>query len=33
MVDCVRVGVVISASREGTLADPTALYLQMLAPH
>ena len=33
MVDCVSVGVVISASREGTLADPTALYLQMLAPH
>ena len=33
MVDCVSVGVVISASREGTLVDPTALYLQMLAPH
>ena len=33
MVDCVSAGVVISASREGALADPTALYLQMLAPH
>ena len=33
MVDCVSVGVVISVSREGSLVDPTALYLQMLAPH
>ena len=33
IVDCNSVGVVVSASRKGTLADPTALNLQMLAPH
>ena len=33
MVDCVSAEVVISVSREGSLVDPTDLYLQMVAPH
>ena len=33
MMNCDGVGVVISVSREGSLVDPTALYLQMLASH
>ena len=33
MVDCISVGVVISVRKDGSLVEPSVLYLQMLAPH